>query len=233
MSSIDPDDVVDGASAESAFGTDLQRFVATLQVEVVRLGRCDEPLREPARRILRVLPASRTLPEFLMLRSVLVEFTARAIVRLGGSPDEVFQLAQAASGDDLGRLFRRSLHAVARNGNAQLAAISDLRAHRALSLIAARCSEPTLDARSIATAVGVSQQYLIKLLRMHCGCGFRIALRRARIQLVRTRLENGFDSIKEIATQVGYSSTSQLDRDFRIEYRVTPGRYRRQHLAQC
>ena len=86
---------------------------------------------------------------------------------------------------------------------------------------------------SAATAtreLGVSKRYLVKLLRSHYGLGFRAALRQARIQTARALLERSSKTIKEIAVAAGYSSTSQFDRDFRLECRMTPSTYRTQNL---
>jgi AraC-like DNA-binding protein len=99
-----------------------------------------------------------------------------------------------------------------------------------MALIAARCRDPVLRSGTVARSVGVSQACLARLLRTHYRCTFPSARRHARIQIVSTELETSCDSIKEIAARAGYSSTSQLDRDFRTECGTTPGLYRRMHL---
>ena len=84
----------------------------------------------------------------------------------------------------------------------------------------------------VASAIGASEGHLARLLRLRYSCSFRAARRRARMRLAKARLENSIDSIKEIAARTGYSSTSQLDRDFRMEYAIAPGAYRSRHLAR-
>ena len=81
--------------------------------------------------------------------------------------------------------------------------MGDLRAKEASALIAERCCEPGLRAEQIAEAVGVSPEYLRKLLHAGYGCGFRAARRRARVRVAVTELENTFARMKEIATKLG------------------------------
>ena len=99
-------------------------------------------------------------------------------------------------------------------------------ARRALTLIAARCAESDLDAAAIASALRLSLRGLGKLLHAHGGGGFRTLLRQARVRAAEDLLGRSTYSIKEIAVRVGYSWTSQFDRDFLRERGMTPGQYR-------
>ena len=211
------------------FNAALQRFVGLLQVSAARVHDGEESLDHLAQRVVKALPAYHSAGEFLLLRSVLVEFALRTVRALRGHTDSIRQLAELLPpSNQLGSTFAGCL-VEAVTSRAPAAAIGDLRADRAVSLITMRCCNPALDAASIAREVGVSQEYLAKLLHARCGYGFLVARRRARIRIVKARLENGFDSIKEIATRAGYSSSSQLDREFRSECHTTPGEYRRRH----
>ena len=106
------------------------------------------------------------------------------------------------------------------------AGAASVQARRAMSAIAARCGEPDLKAASIWREIPTSPRGLGKLLHAHAGGGFRMVLRQARVTAAQALLERSGCSIKEIAARVGYSWTSQLDRDFLRERRVTPGEYR-------
>jgi AraC-like DNA-binding protein len=211
------------------FNDAMQRFVGLLQVSAAHVHDGGESLEHFAQELLKALPTYHNAAEFLMLRSVLVEFAFRTLRTLSGSTDSILQLAELLPlSNQLGSIFAGCLVEGSRRATT---AISDLRADRAVSLITMRCCDPTLDAASVAREVGVSQEYLAKLLHAHCGYGFLVARRRARIRIIKARLENGFERIKEIASHVGYSCSSQLDRDFRIECHITPGEYRRRHLS--
>jgi AraC-like DNA-binding protein len=233
---------MDGGSGErkpiandsgATFGEELQRFVGMCQVLAVSVARRERPLRDVAESLATSLPRPQSSADFLLLRSILVEFAARALDAVTSSPPEAIFLllrVQPPDGDLAGALLGCLLSGS--NWRPEPSgSLQELRAIRAMSLISMRCSDPHLTAESIAEAIGVSRQHLARLLRSHYRCGFRLALTRARLQTARPLLEQPVNSIKEVAAKVGYSSTSQFDRDFKRECQVTPGQYRRDYFA--
>ena len=215
------------------------RFVDALQALAGEIAQGSRSLHEIARSIAARLPAIHSATEFLLLRSVLVEFSARTLAT--AAPHRLPSIlglttlrpAPAACpccrlGDALVRCLSTADTSTARTVPAS---IQTVRSVRAMAVIQSRCCEPTVTAASVASSVGVSREYLAKLLHVHQGCGFRAALRAARLKRASQLLEQSLVSMKEIAARSGYSSTSQFDRDFRRQYAVTPGEYRRRCCA--
>jgi AraC-like DNA-binding protein len=172
------------------------------------------------------LPVPGCAADFFLLRSILVEFVLRALQANGRSSDEVLPLARisptsANLADALVRCLSGALHPP------MPSTMRDVRAERAMAVIGTQCCDPGLRSHTIARSVGISPTRLARLLRTHYGCTFPSARRRARIEIVKAQLQSSNDSIKEIAARAGYSSTSQLDRDFRTECGVAPALYRR------
>jgi AraC-like DNA-binding protein len=226
----------DGDRTDSPFELQCQHFIAISQVLAIAIAERSRSPREAAECLVEVLPAVHSSAEFLLLRSVLVEFSVRALqVTAPGRVGSVVPLltVQPPAGDLAGTFMKCLSVTDGRLASRAAGSIQEVRTRRAVAVISTRCCEPGLSAESVASAVGVSEQYLAKLLRFHHGCGFRTALRRARISIACTRLERSFSSVKEIAAAVGYSSTSQFDRDFRHEWHLTPGAYRRGLLGQA
>jgi AraC-like DNA-binding protein len=218
-----------GCEREDAFRAELHQFIDLCQVLVLAvLDR--EPLYEIVSRLVAALPTVRCEADFLLLRSVLTEFVVRTIRAYGELCDDVAPLTQLTlSNDDLAGALTACMAQV----GPPSPSVHDRRADRAMTLIGAWCCDPTLRPSTIARAVGVSESRLARLLRLRYSSSFRAARRRARMRLAKSRLENSVDSIKEIAAQTGYSSTSQLDRDFRMEYAIAPGAYRTRHLTSA
>jgi AraC-like DNA-binding protein len=214
----------------SPFDAEFQRFIGLCQVQAALAGKSHASLDDSGARLVEALPRPRSGAEFLMLRSVLVEFAARALQ--GSDIDRsgaILPLAQIQPAHgDLAGTFLRCLRAAAAPQLVAPIALGQLRVDRAMSVITARLAEPALSAGSVAASIGVSEQYLTKLLHTHCKCGFRAVVRHTRLKAACARLEHSLDRIKEVAASVGYSSTSQFDRDFRRAYHLTPGLYRRQ-----
>lgn len=214
----------------SPFDVELQRFIGISQVLAATPGQGHGSFEDCAARLVEALPFPRSCAEFLMLRSVLVEFAARALQVSGMDRcDALLTLVQLPPPHgDLGGTFLRCLRAAVAPPPPPPIALGRLRVDRAMSVITSRLANPALSAGSVAATIGVSESYLAKLLHTHCKCGFRALLRRARLEAARVRLVHSLDRIKEVAASVGYSSTSQFDRDFRRAYQLTPGHYRRQ-----
>jgi AraC-like DNA-binding protein len=212
-------------------------FTRRLQMLAGELAQDARPLDDVARSIDASLPAVRSAAEFLLVQAAVTDFSARvletaalhrlaSIVRLLALP-----VPDQADGGDGGR-HGRAIPAGVSGLPAPLPcgvpeSIQSLRSLRAMAVIRSRCCEPTVTAESVARDVGVSRQYLARLLRLHHGCGFRAALQRARLERAQSLLERSLVSIKEVAADSGFSSTSQFDRAFKRQYAVTPGEYRR------
>ena len=85
----------------------------------------------------------------------------------------------------------------------------------ALEIMRRRHGEPTLTAAAVARELRVSMSHLTRELKRHTGLGFRQHLRAIRIARAKELLADATLSIKEIAAAAGYSSASNLDRQFR------------------
>ena len=202
----------------------LHRFIAACEHASVLNG-------DRAARALDALPHIRSDAEFLAVRSLLVELAARSLQEAGVARlDLLLPLIQLEPTGDLGDVFRECVNRARRDCPQD---VGDLRVSQALALIANRLTDPALSAAAVASTIGVSASYFAKLLRTHCRCGFRALVRHARLDAARTRLERSLDRIKEVAASVGYTSTSQFDRDFRRAFHVTPRAYRRGHLREA
>jgi AraC-like DNA-binding protein len=108
-------------------------------------------------------------------------------------------------------------------------------ARRALDVINRRYSSLPLTLRAVAAEVGVSRFYLARVLTRVTGAGFRHHLHRARTMAACRLLHDANKSIKEIAYDVGYAGTRELDRNFRRQCGTTPTEFRRKcdpiHIA--
>ncbi len=219
---------------DSLFTKELQEFVGTCQVLTAAVTLREQPLRDVAETLASALPRPRCAADFFLLRSILVDFAAHAIE--ASAPDRPAALRPLLgvnrADEPLGQTLVQCLSAVRIDDEQtpQKGSVHALRARRAMTAITSRCGEPNLDAAAIAFDVRVSQRSLCTLLRAHFGVGFRTVLRRARVTAAHRLLERSIFSVKEIADRVGYTSTSQFDRDFRRECGLTPGEYRN---AQC
>jgi AraC-like DNA-binding protein len=216
--------------ARIPFEDQLRRFVATSQILSSEIDAGVQPAIHVAERLRSVLPVPYTFADFLVLRSLLFEFAVHIVHRTApGRLVRVVPLALAQPpSENLGHTFVTCVSALVAGAAApKPQRIQSLRAARAVAIINASCGDPALTARSVAFAVGVSERYLGKLLHAQYGYGFPAARRQARITAACSLLKRSFRRIKEIAVAVGYPSTSQFDRDFRLECGISPEEYRR------
>src|SRR5262245_59174059 len=229
------------AVRHASFEEEFARLIDVSHVLADEIVRGQRAVRAAAESLAARLPPIRSATEFRLVRSVLVEFSARlfqeaqppqpaSILRLImlPAPTAVEICCACRLGEGLIDCLSALNGCVSR---ARRESIQTLRSVRALAVIRSRCCDRSITAESVASSVGVSREYLAKLLHVHQGCGFRAALRLARREVARSLLERSLVSMKEIAVRSGYSSTSQLDRDFRRRYAVTPGEYRRRRFA--
>jgi YesN/AraC family two-component response regulator len=97
---------------------------------------------------------------------------------------------------------------------------------RAMRLIESRFVEPELHVGAVAHELGVSTSHLCRMLKRDTGLTFVMLLRRARVRHACRLLETTPLSMKEIASQTGFSSPSRFDRDFKTIFGVSPSAYR-------
>ena len=218
-------------SREHSFAADLHAFVSACQVLSGAASAHECSLLEIAHTLRAVVPRCDGVADFLLLRSIVVEFSLRAIEATERSPFPAILplLALQPTGQALGDALVECLSAFDNSAAGRARSMQELRAEHAMSVIAARCSEPDLDAAAVAQEIQVSPRVLGKLLHARAGGGFRSVLRQARVAAAQALLAKSLCSIKEIAGHVGYAWASQMDRDFQRECGLTPQQFRLRH----
>jgi AraC-like DNA-binding protein len=103
---------------------------------------------------------------------------------------------------------------------------TDARVAQTLSDIDRHFTDPRFGLGAAARRVALSDCRLTQLLKITTGRTFGSHLHHRRIAEARTLLHQSALSIKEIATRVGYQSTTQLDRHFKRITRSLPSAYR-------
>ncbi len=83
----------------------------------------------------------------------------------------------------------------------------------------------------VAAQLRVSPSHLNRLIERETGQTFTAHERAARMTLAASLLQTTTLSVKEVATQAGYSHASSFDRWFRRMFSMTPGQYRRRREA--
>jgi AraC-like DNA-binding protein len=216
-------------SSDDRFEKAVHRFAEVCQVLAEGASSGCQPLPNIARALAGSLPAPRTCSEFLMLRSLLVEFAMRAVQADHSAWPVVVTLATLQPPGDLGAAIltclsqppvRPRVHRTQRTAVPRPVA-------SALAEIHARCCDHRTTPATIAALLGVSETHLSRVLRAHTGSGLRRTLKHARLEAGRHLLSHSQFSVKEITDRAGYTSTSQFDRDFRRHVGVTPTGYRR------
>ena len=107
------------------------------------------------------------------------------------------------------------------------ASVKDPRVRATLDIIGARYADAHLTAKIVARELGVSHEYLSRLIKTHTGHSFGYALNSARAARARELLLTSSFSVKEIAAFAGYRTTHHLDRYFRRRFGMTPTEMRR------
>jgi AraC-like DNA-binding protein len=97
---------------------------------------------------------------------------------------------------------------------------------RALKRLAHDYADPSVALADVAERLHVTAGHLGRVLRKQTGHGFAWHLARIRTRHAALLLR-GDQPIKAIASLVGYSSVSELDRHFRHVVGITPSAYRR------
>lgn len=102
-------------------------------------------------------------------------------------------------------------------------------ARAALTLLERDYRDQAMCIALVAARLSVTRWHLARVLRAATGESFLAHLHRARVAAACALLATGDPllSIKEIAYDVGYARTRELDRRFRKATGMTPGEYRR------
>jgi AraC-like DNA-binding protein len=104
---------------------------------------------------------------------------------------------------------------------------------RALNFVTARHQDCDFDLTHAAQHVHLSRWHLSRLMRRETGFTFSEHLRRIRTEHARQLLECSLLSIKEIAAAVGYHTTHDLIRNYKVVHGVTPREYRRRVIVSA
>lgn len=102
----------------------------------------------------------------------------------------------------------------------------------ALEVLAQEYASAHISLRILAERVNLSPGHLSRALTQRTGASYATHLTRLRMQRGRSLLEHTPLTVKEIAAAVGYTRTSEFDRNFVRTFGVTPGEFRRQLVAK-
>lgn len=103
---------------------------------------------------------------------------------------------------------------------------ADSRVARALAEIDRRYADSRFKLQTLARQLAVSPSHLTQLLKTATGRTFGAHVHARRIAQARALLVQTTLSVKEVASRVGYATTTQLDRHFKKGVRRLPSEYR-------
>ena len=83
-----------------------------------------------------------------------------------------------------------------------------------------------------ARYVGMSREYLARCFHQAMGVTLVTYLNRYRVNRGKTLLEQGGQSLTEIALEIGFSSSTYFSRVFRQEVGISPSEYEKQYKRQ-
>lgn len=126
----------------------------------------------------------------------------------------------------LNGLWARVLRALTAADTRVALGVEDTRVVEALSAIERRYGEPGLRLQQVARQLGLSPTHLTQILKRATGQTFGAHLRSRRVIEARALLVQSALSIKEVASRVGFATTSQLDRHFKRSVGRSPSAYR-------
>jgi AraC-like DNA-binding protein len=106
----------------------------------------------------------------------------------------------------------------------------DLRIMHALALMETH-SGCSLSARLVGHEIGLSASRFEHLLKAETGSTFRASLRAMRLHKARGLLLDLRLRVKEVSAHCGYAHTSNLTREFKREFGISPSAYRQQHIG--
>lgn len=104
---------------------------------------------------------------------------------------------------------------------------SDWRVASAVKIAGQRFPNPRLRLSGVARELEVSAEHLCRLLKKETGSGFGKHVERARVREAQRLLLGTNLSIKEIAYQIGYATTTRLDRYFKRACGELPSAFRK------
>ena len=197
----------------------------------------DKPSVARAGWVVDALPASVSIVEHHVIRSILTDYAARlclSAVRGVAQPQVVSLLDVATQREDTHALTTRFVQVIelcARTSESGADAV-DPRVPKALMAIARDYASPLLTLERLARDLDTSPVRLTKLLKRHTDKTFQAHLREHRINAARQLLRSHSLRLRDVASRVGYRQTSRLDRDFRLVCGVTASAYRKQQSAR-
>ena len=178
------------------------------------------------------IPSTRTYAERAMLGIALLRVVANPAL---GSTDAValrLTRTSIATGFDVHVLARELQSTVAENNSNNQDKPANYHTN-ALEVIRAEYHNQGMTLQTVAKSIGISPSHLAHQLKRATGSGFIFHLHQHRIAAARVQLLATTKSIKEIAYDVGYSRTADLDRWFKRLLNTTPSdfRYHTIHFA--
>ena len=209
-----------GISDVSEERRQLRAFLDRYQVIVLTAGDRQDPASD-VRRAIRELPSGMSQPVALLVYGLISRLTA-----------ERFRWARPLS------VVCPSTATVSRN-QILLAIDSGIvfssenerdngsRVDRALRYIRANYTNRDLSLEVVARHVGLSRYHLTRELGRVSGLTFRLHLQRIRSESSKDLLRNTDLGVKEIAALVGYAGATQLGKQFKKAYAVSPAAYRK------
>lgn len=178
-----------------------------------------------------------------LLKGLLLELVvtmSRAAIESGASPTDVLgmnfrlltELAAVEDDEQLAAWLRRSLeHLIASIERQARVTPQERTVERALRFVRANL-HGDITREDAARHAGVSPGHLSHLLRERTGRSFTDLLREARLDQACALLEDGANTLADIAGRCGFCDQSYFTRVFRAAKGVTPGGYRRRALQR-
>ena len=99
-------------------------------------------------------------------------------------------------------------------------------AGKVMRVIGEKYKDPRLNLDNVAKELPISRVKLSRILNQQVGLSFRQLLRRVRIEEAKSMLVSGRYSVKEVASQVGFSDSHYFSRSFKELTGVSPSQYR-------
>lgn len=112
------------------------------------------------------------------------------------------------------------------DSGARDAAVADHRAAKAMGVIDRQFPDTRLTLSGVARQLAVSPSHLTHLMKLTSGRTFGAQLHVRRIAEACSLLAESRLSVKEVASRVGYATTTQLDRHFKKIVRCLPSEFR-------
>ncbi len=220
------------SNAEQGFGdgrTRLLAFVDACQRAALLIPAFPLPVGiDAVRAALAFIPRDLTPPEASIVRIVLLELTC-VLATIAPSPTVRTALLRIVStetdGTRVAACIEQNLNMIS-NALVAVPPAAPITIRRVLDLLRTEYSTPQLGLPRAAREAGLSKCYLCRLFRRTVGEGFTQHLHRIRSEAAASLLTATDRSIKQIAYEVGYLGSRELDRHFKRSFGVTPSRYR-------